>query len=129
MPSEYTLCDNYFTDVAGPSTPNHLMLIMADSALIDNPSTNYRKQPGPPLYDQPSLPSQLDAAGLTWGNYDGYAFEFIKYTAGKRPDLAAVRHGRRRRASCRQSRGSTRTASRASTRRTRRPNGRRATAT
>jgi len=81
--SEFSLCDNYFTDVAGPSTPNHLMLIMADSALINNPTTNYRKQPGPPLYDQPSLPSMLDAAGLKWGNYGGYAFEFIKYTAGK----------------------------------------------
>jgi len=81
---QFTLCDNYFTDVAGPSTPNHLMLIMADSAgLIDNPSTNYRTHPGPPLVDQPSLPSQLDAAGLSWANYNGYAFEFIKYTAGK----------------------------------------------
>lgn len=80
--SQFTLCDNYYTDVAGPSTPNHLMLIMADSPLIDNPKTNYRKHPGPPVYDQPSLPSQLDAAGLSWRNYNGYAFEFIKHTAG-----------------------------------------------
>src|SRR5207245_1951609 len=29
---QFTLCDNYYTDVAGPSTPNHLMLIMADSS-------------------------------------------------------------------------------------------------
>jgi phospholipase C len=82
--SQFTICDNYFTDVAGPSTPNHLMLIMADSKLVDNPSRNYRKNPGPPLFDAPSLPSQLDAAGLTWGNYNGYAFEFIKHTAGKK---------------------------------------------
>jgi phospholipase C len=81
--NQFALCDNYYTDVAGPSTPNHLMLIMADSPLIDNPSRSYRKNPGPPLYDRPSLPSQLDAAGLGWGNYNGYAFEFIKYTAGK----------------------------------------------
>src|SRR2546427_391482 len=81
---QFTLCDNYYTDVAGPSTPNHLMLIMADSKLVDNPSTSYRKHPGPPLYDQPSLPSQLDAARLSWTNYNGYAFEFIKYTAGKK---------------------------------------------
>ncbi len=80
---QFTLCDNHYTDVAGPSTPNHLMLVMADSPLIDNPSSDYRKNPGPPLYDQPSLPAQLDAAGLSWGNYNGYAFEFIKYTAGK----------------------------------------------
>ena len=25
----YTLCDKYFSEVAGPSTPNHLMLICA----------------------------------------------------------------------------------------------------
>jgi len=81
---QYTLCDNYFTDVAGPSTPNHLMLITADSTLIDNPPTNYRKNPGPPMFDGPSLPQALDAAGLTWANYNGYAFEFVKYTAGKK---------------------------------------------
>src|SRR5947207_11902714 len=34
--SRFTLCDNYYTDVAGPSTPNHLMLIMADSKLVNN---------------------------------------------------------------------------------------------
>ncbi len=45
---EFTLCDNYFTDVAGPSTPNHLMAIMADSAgLIDNPSTSSRRSSTP----------------------------------------------------------------------------------
>src|SRR5260370_27691988 len=60
------------------------MLMMADSKLIDNPSSGYRKHPGPPVYDQPSLPSQLDAAKLSWGNYNGYAFEFIKHTAGKK---------------------------------------------
>src|SRR5207248_807146 len=81
---QFTLCDNYFTDVAGPSTPNHLMLIMGDSPLVDNPHTNYRKKPGPPVYDQPSLPSLLDAAGLSWANYNGYVFEFIKHTAGKK---------------------------------------------
>ncbi len=34
---QYTLCDKYFTAVAGPSTPNHLMLIAADSPIINNP--------------------------------------------------------------------------------------------
>jgi phospholipase C len=82
--SQFTLCDNYYTDVAGPSTPNHLMLIMADSPLIDNPKSNYRNNPGPAVYDLPSLPSQLDAAGLSWRNYNGYAFEFIKHTSGSK---------------------------------------------
>jgi phospholipase C len=76
---QFTLCDNYFTDVAGPSTPNHLMVLAAASPIIDNPS-------GKPVYDLPSLPANLDAAGLTWGNYGGYAFGLIK-ALQKHPQL------------------------------------------
>src|SRR5215475_779117 len=78
---QFSLCDNYFTDVAGPSTPNHLMLLTADSPIIDNPSGN-------PVYDLPSLPASLDAARLTWGNYGGYAFGLIKALT-TRPQLAS----------------------------------------
>jgi phospholipase C len=80
---QFTLCDNYFTDVAGPSTPNHLMLLTANSPIIDNPHGN-------PVYDLPSLPANLDAAGLTWGNYGGYAFGLIRSLAG-RPQLTSGR--------------------------------------
>jgi phospholipase C len=73
---QFTLCDNYFTDVAGPSTPNHLMLIAADSPVINNPH-NYRLRPGQAAFDLPSLPISLQNAGLKWGNYGGYAFDFI----------------------------------------------------
>src|SRR5262245_50363199 len=31
LAEQYTLCDHYFSEVAGPSTPNHLMLIAANS--------------------------------------------------------------------------------------------------
>jgi phospholipase C len=72
----FTLCDSYFTDVAGPSSPNHLMVIAADSPIIENPHPA-------PLFNLPSLPAQLDAAGLSWRNYGGYAFDYIKYTNGK----------------------------------------------
>jgi phospholipase C len=72
----FTLCDSYFTDVAGPSSPNHLMVIAADSPIIENPH-------GAPLFDLPSLPAQLDAAGFSWKNYGGYAFDYVKYTNGK----------------------------------------------
>jgi phospholipase C len=74
---EFTLCDNYFTDVAGPSTPNHLMLIAGDSPIINNPPS-YRLPPGAPLFNIPSLPGLLDKARLTWGNYGGYAFPMIQ---------------------------------------------------
>jgi phospholipase C len=84
---QYTLCDAYFTDIAGPSTPNHLMLIAADSPWIDNPPGNYRAGPQQQI-DIPSLPALLEQAGLTWGNYGGYAFEFIKALAGKQKPSA-----------------------------------------
>ena len=37
---QFTLCDNYFTEVASQSEPNHLMLIAASSPIIDNASKN-----------------------------------------------------------------------------------------
>ena len=39
---QFTIADHYFTDVAGPSTPNHLMLIAADSPWVENPHGGYR---------------------------------------------------------------------------------------
>jgi len=36
--NQFTLCDNYFTEVASQSEPNHLMLIAAASPIIDNAS-------------------------------------------------------------------------------------------
>ena len=82
---QFTLCDNYFTDVASQSTPNHLMLIAADSPVIDNiPSGSSQ------TFDIPSLPASLDQAGITWGNYGGYAFSYIQSLAGK-PELPSAR--------------------------------------
>ena len=71
---EFTLCDNYFTAVAGPSTPNHLMLIAADSPVINN---IHAHDPVQPSFDLPSLPDQLEKANLSWKNYGGYAFKYI----------------------------------------------------
>src|SRR3989442_11598536 len=62
---KFTLCDQYFTDVAGPSTPNHLMVLAADSPFIDNP------HPGDPSRIASSLPLSLESHNLTWGNYGG----------------------------------------------------------
>src|SRR5260370_41193579 len=62
---QFTLCDNYHTDVAGPSTPHHLVLIIADSKLIHHPQNGYRQPTRPPLFHQPSLPSQLHAPNLS----------------------------------------------------------------
>jgi phospholipase C len=78
---DFTICDKYFSEVAGPSTPNHLMLICADAPLINNPADHYRPKPGD-AFQLHSLPIQLEKAGLTWGNYGGYAFHYISELAG-----------------------------------------------
>ena len=70
----FTLCDNYYTDVAGPSTPNHLMVVAADSPVIDNPP-NFT---GAPSFMLPSsLPKSLEAAGLSWRSYGGFATKYL----------------------------------------------------
>lgn len=80
LAEQYTLCDHYFSEVTGPSTPNHLMLIAADSPVINNPHNHYRPLPSD-VYDIHSLPAALQRAGLTWANYGGYAFHYIKELA------------------------------------------------
>ncbi len=90
---QYTLCDHYFSEIAGPSTPNHLILICADSPVINNPHHHYRPTPGD-VYNLKSLPAALEHAGTRWGNYGGYAFHYIKEMAGH-PGNHPDRHERR----------------------------------
>jgi phospholipase C len=81
---QYTLCDNYFTDVASQSEPNHLFLIAADSPVIDNSSSHRTYQPKPP-YTMPSLPATLAAAGRAWRNYADPNESYFRHIA----DLAS----------------------------------------
>jgi phospholipase C len=65
---QYTLCDNYFTEIASQSEPNHLVLITGGTPLIDNAAPSRTYQPQPP-FDVPSLPALLLAAGREWRAY------------------------------------------------------------
>ena len=83
---QYTLCDNYFTDVASQSEPNHLHTFTAFSPVIDNTSHGRNYQPQPP-FDIQSLPAVLEAAGHSWRDYaDSNAsyFPSIKALAGSK---------------------------------------------
>src|SRR5438105_3263886 len=88
---QYVLCDNYFTDVASQSEPNHLFLIAADSPIIDNASRRRNYQPQPP-YHLSSLPAALEAAGHTWRNYadtnESY-FDHVAALAGHHGNVPA----------------------------------------
>ncbi len=75
---QFTLCDNYFSEVASQSEPNHLMLIAADSPVIDNSSASRTYQPQPP-FNLPNLPASLSAAGLTWKSYGDPAFNYFNH--------------------------------------------------
>jgi phospholipase C len=85
LAQQYTLCDQYHTEIASQSEPNHLVLIAGTTPLIDNSSAHRTYQPQPP-YDINSLPQALKAAGLQWRAYsdDKLAsyFRNIKALAG-----------------------------------------------
>jgi phospholipase C len=105
----FTLCDNYFTEIASQSEPNHLMLIAATSPIIDNSSAHRTYQPQAP-FKISSLPARLAKAGLAWKSYGDPSFNYfnditglknspnivswdqfdIDVTAGKLPNLSWV---------------------------------------
>ena len=90
LAEQFTLCDHYFSEVAGPSTPNHLMLICADSPFINNPKNHYRPAPNETAV-MPSLPKRLEAKKLTWANYGGYAFQYVSDLKGHQANLKSDR--------------------------------------
>lgn len=79
----FTLCDNYYADVRGPSFPNFLMMISGQTPLLG---------PGSPAHvcptfclDMEVLPNRLDERGLTWRDYGG-TFTSIRSLYG-RPEI------------------------------------------
>jgi phospholipase C len=73
--NEFTVCDNYFSDFAGNSFPNHCFAIGADAEwAYANPSRRYTVS-----IATPGLPARLAQAGKTWANYGkGFAFAYYK---------------------------------------------------
>lgn len=77
---QFTLCDNYFTEIASQSEPNHLMLIAATSPIIDNANKNRTYQPQEP-FKISTLPKALEKAKLTWATYGDPGFSYFKKIA------------------------------------------------
>ncbi len=75
---QFTLCDNYFSEIASQSEPNHLILITAQSPIIDNSSPTRSYQPQAP-FNLPSLPASLAKAGLTWKSYGDPSFNYFDH--------------------------------------------------
>jgi phospholipase C len=73
---QFTLCDNYFTEVASQSEPNHLMLIAAASPVIDNANKSRTYQPQEP-FDLPTLPKALERSSFSWAAYGDPGFSYF----------------------------------------------------
>ncbi len=69
--------DRYFVDVDGPSWPNQMMMIAAQSPLDHNPTVLSGPQWGCPFtcYDFPTIGDALGTAGLSWRNYGEAVFD------------------------------------------------------
>ena len=83
----FTLCDNFFSGVRGPSHPNYLMMIAGQSPIIDAPKPS---DVCPEFcLDIDVLPNRLDEAELSWRDYGGI-FTSIKSLVG-RPEVMDFR--------------------------------------
>ncbi len=65
----FTLCDNFFSSLAGPSEPNHLYTVAAQSGgLVNNPAPNINGQDG--VFTFPTMAELLEHSGVSWKYYD-----------------------------------------------------------
>ncbi len=65
----FTLCDNFFSSLMGPSEPNHLYTVAAQSGgLVNNPPPGVARQPG--VYTFPTMAQLLQDARISWRYYD-----------------------------------------------------------
>jgi phospholipase C len=78
----FTLCDNFFAEVAGPSTPSHCMIVAADAPVINNPASMYRPTASS-RWTLPCIPDLLTKAGKSWGAYGSYVFGYFTGLATK----------------------------------------------
>lgn len=65
----FTLCDNFFSSLMGPSEPNHLYTVAAQSGgLVNNPGPGVAQEPG--VYTFPTMAQLLQNANVSWRYYD-----------------------------------------------------------
>jgi phospholipase C len=65
----FTLCDYFFSALMGPSEPNHLYTVAAQSGgLVNNPSPGVATLPG--VYSFPTMAELLRDSGVPWRYYD-----------------------------------------------------------
>ena len=81
LAEKFTVCDNYFCSVLGPTHPNRLMAI---SGMLDPAGVGRRSDPRDQLFlpaDQgtcrwTTMPDVLQSAGITWKYYNPYGSHY-----------------------------------------------------
>ncbi|HVB28591.1 MAG TPA: alkaline phosphatase family protein [Terriglobia bacterium] len=65
----FTLCDNFFSSLMGPSEPNHLYTVAAQSGgMVNNPPPGVANEPG--VYSYPTMAELLQGSHVSWRYYD-----------------------------------------------------------
>ena len=65
----FTLCDNFFSSLSGPSEPNHLYTVAAQSGgLVNNPPAGIKDEDG--VYTFPTMAELLENSKVSWKYYD-----------------------------------------------------------
>lgn len=65
----YTLCDDFFSSLEGPSEPNHLYTVAAQSGgMVNNPPPNIAGQDG--VFTFPTMCDLLQKSHISWKYYD-----------------------------------------------------------
>lgn len=76
----FTLCDNFFSDVRGPSHPNYFMMMAAQTPIVNTPSPTDECPDF--CYDIPTIANRLDEKHIAWRDYAGM-FTDIKSLVGR----------------------------------------------
>ncbi len=65
----FTLCDYFFSSLMGPSEPNHLYTVAAQSGgMVNNPPPGVANMPG--VYNYPTMAELLQNSHVSWRYYD-----------------------------------------------------------
>jgi phospholipase C len=85
----FSLCDAFYSEVRGPSFPNHQVLVSGDFTALDDPGQPEKWHCPEHCYDLPTFPEALDGVGRTWKAYSsGFipAFKMFRRLA-ERPEV------------------------------------------
>jgi phospholipase C len=83
----YTLCDNFFSALRGPSQPNHLYIVAAQSGGIAN---NIDQAEDKCTYLFPEIMDELIQAGVSWKYYTGQAHPHQRFIWNPLPGFPQI---------------------------------------